>query len=182
MGYLGTELILTIPKIFSRIDLGSPIQSISARSQCRVSRLKYARCRANRTYISRCFNLSRPLYFFQSSRHSFNFFLTIKNLHNDDKYTCSLLCSQPKDTAKRQYLTFLIAQANLYKYHRVHGDVWKSWVLFRHPREFKIKFLHNNYLILNIALKSKEAAQKLKFLDSPVPNSDKTVQGKTVSL
>ena len=64
----------------------------------------------------------------------------------------------------------------------MHGDVSKVGLLFRHPREFKIKFLHNNYLILNIALKSKEAVQKLKFLDSPVPNSDKTVQGKTVSL
>ena len=134
MGYLGTELILTIPKIFSRIDLGSPIQSISARSQCRVSRLKYARCRANRTYISRCFNLSRPLYFFQSSRHSFNFFLTIKNLHNDDKYTCSLLCSQPKDTAKRQYLTFLIAQANLYRYHSAWGCLEKLGTFSTSPR------------------------------------------------
>ncbi len=125
-----------------------PMQSISARPQCSVSKLKY---------------------------------VTIKNPHNDDKYARSLLCSQPKDTAKRQYLTFLIAQANLYRYHSAWGCL-KSWLLFRHPREFKIKFLHNNYLILNIALKSKEAVQKLKFLDSPVPNSDKTVQGKTVSL
>ena len=61
-----------------------PIQSISARPRCSVSKLKY---------------------------------VTIKNPHNDDKYVCSLLCSQPKDTAKRQYLTFLIAQANLYSYH-----------------------------------------------------------------
>jgi len=43
----------------------------------------------------------------------------------------------------------------------------KSWLLFRHPREFKIKPLYNNDLILNIALKSKETVQKLKFLDSP---------------
>ena len=43
----------------------------------------------------------------------------------------------------------------------------KSWLLFRHPREFKIKSLYNNDLILNIALKSKETVQKLKFLDSP---------------
>ena len=127
---------------------GKPIQSISARPRCSVSKLKY---------------------------------VTIKNPHNDDKYARSLLYSQPKDTAKRQYLTFLIAQANLYRYHSAWGCL-KSWLLFRHPREFKIKFLHNNYLILNIALKSKEAVQKLKFLDSPVPNSDKTVQGKTVSL
>ena len=42
----------------------------------------------------------------------------------------------------------------------------KSWLLFRHPREFKIKSLYSNDLILNIASKSKEAVQKLKFLDS----------------
>ena len=42
----------------------------------------------------------------------------------------------------------------------------KSWLLFRHPREFKIKSLYNNDLILNIASKSKETVQKLKFLDS----------------
>ena len=34
------------------------------------------------------------------------------------------------------------------------------------PDEFKIKSLYNNDLILNIALKSKETVQKLKFLDS----------------
>ena len=37
--------------------------------------------------------------------------------------------------------------------------------------EFKIKSLYSNDLILNIASKSKEAVQKLKFLDSPVPNT-----------
>ena len=36
--------------------------------------------------------------------------------------------------------------------------------------EFKIKSLYNNDLILNIALKSKETVQKLKFLDSPKVN------------
>ena len=43
----------------------------------------------------------------------------------------------------------------------------KSWLLFRHPREFKIKSLYSNDLILNIASKSKETVQKLKFSDSP---------------
>ena len=43
----------------------------------------------------------------------------------------------------------------------------KSWFLFRHPREFKIKSLYSNDLFLNIASKSKEPIQKLKFLDSP---------------
>ena len=43
----------------------------------------------------------------------------------------------------------------------------KSWLLFRHPHEFKIKSLYNNDLILNIASKSKETVPKLKFLDSP---------------
>ena len=51
------------------------------------------------------------------------------------------------------------------------GDVSKSWLLFRHPREFKIKSLYNNGLILNIANKLKETVQKLKFLDSHDPNS-----------
>ena len=37
----------------------------------------------------------------------------------------------------------------------------KSWLLFRHPREFKIKSLYSNDLILNIASKSKETVQKL---------------------
>ena len=43
----------------------------------------------------------------------------------------------------------------------------KSWLLFRHPREFKIKSLYSNDLILNIASKSKETVRKLKFSDSP---------------
>ena len=43
----------------------------------------------------------------------------------------------------------------------------KSWLLFRHPREFKIKSLYSNDLILNIASKSKETVQKLKFLEVP---------------
>ena len=47
----------------------------------------------------------------------------------------------------------------------------KSWLLFRHPHEFKIKSLYSNDLILNIASKSKEAVQKLKFLDSPSPST-----------
>ena len=34
--------------------------------------------------------------------------------------------------------------------------------------EFKIKSLYSNDLILNIASKSKETVQKLKFLNSPV--------------
>ena len=48
-----------------------------------------------------------------------------------------------------------------------HWGCLKSWLLFRHPREFKIKSLYSNDLILNIASKSKETVQKLKFLDSP---------------
>ena len=44
----------------------------------------------------------------------------------------------------------------------------KSWLLFQHPREFKIKSLYSNDLILNIASKSKETVQKLKFLDSSI--------------
>ena len=50
------------------------------------------------------------------------------------------------------------------------GGCLKSWLLFRHPREFKIKSLYSNDLILNIASKSKETVQKLKFLDSPFKN------------
>ena len=57
-------------------------------------------------------------------------------------------------------------------YFRVHCSTirgcLKSWLLFRHPREFKIKSLYSNDLILNIASKSKETVQKLKFLDSPL--------------
>ena len=54
----------------------------------------------------------------------------------------------------------------------------KSWLLFRHPREFKIKSLYSNDLILNIASKSKETVQKLKFLDSP--SLLKSVHGSTL--
>ena len=35
----------------------------------------------------------------------------------------------------------------------------KSWLLFQHPREFKIKSLYSNDLILNIASKSKETGE-----------------------
>ena len=49
----------------------------------------------------------------------------------------------------------------------------KSWLLFRHPREFKIKSLYSNDLILNIASKSKETVQKLKFFDSPIASADR---------
>ena len=55
--------------------------------------------------------------------------------------------------------------------HAAYVVVWgclKSWLLFRHPREFKIKSLYSNDLILNIANKLKETVQNLKFLDSPV--------------
>ena len=55
--------------------------------------------------------------------------------------------------------------------HAAYVVVWgclKSWLLFRHPREFKIKSLYSNDLILNIASKSKETVQKLQFLDSPL--------------
>jgi len=44
----------------------------------------------------------------------------------------------------------------------------KSWLLFRHPRELKIKSLYIKDLIFNIASTSKETVKKLKFLDSPV--------------
>ena len=54
-----------------------------------------------------------------------------------------------------------------YKKHPQARGCLKSWLLFRHPREFKIKSLYSNDLILNIASKSKETVQKLKFLDSP---------------
>ena len=46
------------------------------------------------------------------------------------------------------------------------GDVSKVGYFFAIPDEFKIKSLYNNDLILNIAVKSKETVQKLKFLDS----------------
>ena len=45
--------------------------------------------------------------------------------------------------------------------------------------EFKIKSLYSNDLILNIASKSKETVQKLKFLDSPVEDGS---NGLTVSI
>ena len=47
------------------------------------------------------------------------------------------------------------------------GDVPKVGYFRNIPDEFKIKSLYSNDLILNIASKSKEAVQKLKFLDSP---------------
>ena len=50
-----------------------------------------------------------------------------------------------------------------------YGDVSKVGYFFDIPDEFKIKSLYSNDLILNIAVKSKETVQKLKFLDSPVP-------------
>ena len=49
------------------------------------------------------------------------------------------------------------------------GDVPKVGYFQDIPVEFKIKSLYSNDLILNVASKSKETAQKLKFLDSPVP-------------
>ena len=49
------------------------------------------------------------------------------------------------------------------------GDVPKVGYFRNIPDEFKIKSLYSNDLILNIASKSKEAVQKLKFLDSPSP-------------
>ena len=53
-------------------------------------------------------------------------------------------------------------------YVRNNGDVPKVGYFRDIPDEFKIKFLYSNDLILNIASKSKEAVQKLKFLDSPM--------------
>ena len=50
----------------------------------------------------------------------------------------------------------------------------KSWLLFRHPRELKIKSLYINDLIFNIASTSKETVKKLKFLDSPLSTYSKT--------
>ena len=47
------------------------------------------------------------------------------------------------------------------------GDVPKVGYFRNIPDEFKIKSLYSNDLILNIASKSKETVQKLKFLDSP---------------
>ncbi len=48
------------------------------------------------------------------------------------------------------------------------GDVPKVGYFRDIPDEFKIKSLYSNDLILNIASKSKETVQKLKFLDSPI--------------
>ena len=48
------------------------------------------------------------------------------------------------------------------------GDVSKVGYFFEIPAMFKIKSLYSNDLILNIASKSKETVQKLKFLDSPI--------------
>ncbi|QSH93444.1 hypothetical protein C5N99_12800 [Treponema medium] len=50
----------------------------------------------------------------------------------------------------------------------IHGDVPKVGYFRDIPVEFKIKSLYSNDLILNIASKSKETVQKLKFLDSPM--------------
>ena len=55
----------------------------------------------------------------------------------------------------------------------------KNWLLFRHPRELKIKFLYINDLIFDIAKKPKETVQKLKFLDNP---AIKSVQGCTLLM
>ena len=48
--------------------------------------------------------------------------------------------------------------------------------------EFKIKSLYSNDLILNIASKSKEAVQKLKFLDSPMTNHFLTEKADRLSV
>ena len=53
----------------------------------------------------------------------------------------------------------------------------KSRLLFRQPVEFKIKSLYYNDLILNVAYKIKEAAQKLQFLDSPMSVSESGAAG-----
>ena len=53
-------------------------------------------------------------------------------------------------------------------YCRASGDVSKVGYFFAIPDEFKIKSLYSNDLILNIAVKSKETVQKLKFFDSHV--------------
>ena len=53
-------------------------------------------------------------------------------------------------------------------YVRNNGDVPKVGYFRDIPDEFKIKSLYSNDLILNIASKSKETVQKLKFLDSPL--------------
>ena len=53
---------------------------------------------------------------------------------------------------------------------REEGDVPKVGYFRDIPVEFKIKSLYSNDLILNVASKSKETVQKLKFLDSPSLN------------
>ena len=57
----------------------------------------------------------------------------------------------------------------------------KSWLLFRHTREFKIKSLYSNDLILNIASKLKETIQKLKFLDSPLAERLRTATARLIN-
>ena len=57
------------------------------------------------------------------------------------------------------------------------GNVPKVGYFRDSPDEFKIKSLYSNDLILNIASKSKETVQKLKFLDSPLSSTD--IQGCT---
>ena len=59
----------------------------------------------------------------------------------------------------------------------LHMSIWgclKSRLLSRQPVEFKIKSLYYNDLILNVAHKIKEAVQKLKFLDSPVNDTQRS--------
>ena len=51
-------------------------------------------------------------------------------------------------------------------YYRARGCL-KSWLLFRHPHELKIKSLYINDLIFNIAKKPKETVQKLKVFGQP---------------
>jgi|GEM_PF-4590747 len=58
----------------------------------------------------------------------------------------------------------------------------KSWLLFRHPRELKIKSLYINDLIFNIASTSKETVKKLKFLDSLLSTYSKTQLSNRASI
>ena len=53
------------------------------------------------------------------------------------------------------------------------GDVPKVGYFRDIPDEFKVKSLYSNDLTLNIASKSKETVQKLKFLDSPIKSNDR---------
>ena len=48
------------------------------------------------------------------------------------------------------------------------GGCLKSGYFFAIPDEFKIKSLYSNDLILNVAVKSKETVQKLKFFGQPL--------------